>query len=330
LQLCERLRSRVTDRFLPVLLIAAGRNPSVRSAGLECGADACLVRPFEPEEFVAQVRALLRLKRGYDRLAAKAAECVAVHQQLQQAYQQMDRELDLSRRIQQRLLPRRLPETPHARFAVHYRPCGRAGGDLYDVAALGENLVGFYLADVVGHGVPASLLSVYVTEAVRSKQISDGKDCLVPPHELLESLNRDLIELAVADSPFLTMVYAVFDGRDGTLALARAGQPQPLNVPRGGEPRWCSSQGTLLGLFDTQFTTQTLQLRPGDKLLLCSDGLEALTSADPRPATERFLAGAIRSRTLSVQELVDRLAQDLLEQSNPPEDFTLLGFEVHA
>jgi sigma-B regulation protein RsbU (phosphoserine phosphatase) len=216
---------------------------------------------------------------------------------------------------------------PRARFAVHYRPCGRVGGDMYDVAQIGENHVGFYVADVVGHGVPASLLSVFVKETIRSRQLSD-KGGLMRPSELLESLNRDLLELAVSDNPFITMVYALFDGRDGTLAFARAGHPQPLYVPRGGEPRWCPSQGTMLGLFETQFTTQTLQMRLGDKLLLHSDGLESLTAVGPTWATERLLAAAVRYGTLPIQEFIDRLGQEMLEQTNSPEDFTLLGFEV--
>src|SRR6266852_812057 len=100
LELCQRLRARLADRLLPILLLAAGRSPEVRIAGLQSGADACVVQPFLPDEFLAQVNALLRLKRRHDRLAEKATECARVHQQLQQTYRQLDQDLDLSRRIQ--------------------------------------------------------------------------------------------------------------------------------------------------------------------------------------------------------------------------------------
>jgi sigma-B regulation protein RsbU (phosphoserine phosphatase) len=250
-----------------------------------------------------------------------------VRQQLQQAYQQIDRELELSRRIQQSLLPRTLPELPQVQFAVRYRPCGRVGGDFYDVIRLDEDRVGFYVADVVGHGVPAGLLTVFLKNAVRFQEIT-GHDCrLLPPHEVLESLNRDILNLALAEDPFLTMVCALFDRRDGSVAFARAGHPHPIHVPCGGEPKLCPSQGSLLGLFETQFASQRLQLRPGDKLLLHTDGLDAPGVADQLSGSERLLALARRWGALPVEEFINQVAQDLLEQTNQPDDLTLLGLE---
>jgi phosphoserine phosphatase RsbU/P len=328
LQLCQRFRTRLADRLPSILLIAAGRNPAVRMAGLECGADACLVRPFVPEEFLARVNAILRLKRRHDRLAEKAAELGRVHQQLQQAYRQLDQDLDLCRRIQQRLLPRKLPDMPPLRFAVHYRSCGRVGGDSYDVFRLDDDHVGFYVADVVGRGVSAALLTIFLKQALQFKEISGRASRLLPPHEVLEQFNRDLLDLAVADKPFITMVYALFDRRNGSLSFARAGHPQPIQVPRGGEPKLWPIHGTLLGVFETQFATHTLRLRPGDKLLFHTDGLESLSSESTVPGRELLLTLAARHSTLPVEEFVDQLCHDLREQISQPDDFTLLGLEV--
>jgi sigma-B regulation protein RsbU (phosphoserine phosphatase) len=328
LELCQRLRTRLADRLLPILLLAAERNPALRMAGLESGADACFVRPFLPKEFLAQVNALLRLKKRHDRMAEKAAEFARVHQQLQQTYRQLDQDLDLSRRIQQSMLPRTLPEMPPARFAVHYRPCGRVGGDFYDVFRLDEDHVGFYIADVVGHGLPASLLTIFLKKAIRFKEISGRDYRLLSPHEVLQYLNRDMIDQAVADNPFITIVYALFDRRGGCLSFARAGHPHPIHVPRSGEPKLCQVHGTLLGVFETQFATQTLRLRAGDKLLLHTDGLDSLAPNGKPSATERLLALAERYARMPVQEFVNQLSHDLLEQTGQPDDFTLLALEV--
>ncbi len=73
LQLCRRLRGRNADDFLPVLFVTANHAPAARFASLESGADAYLLRPFEPAELLGQVRALLRIKEGHDRLAEKTA-----------------------------------------------------------------------------------------------------------------------------------------------------------------------------------------------------------------------------------------------------------------
>jgi serine phosphatase RsbU (regulator of sigma subunit) len=165
-------------------------------------------------------------------------------------------------------------------------------------------------------------------KAVCFKEIAGRAYRLVAPHEVLDGLNREMMALAIADSPFISMVYALFDGRDRTLVFARAGHPHPIHVPRRGEPKLCPSHGTLLGVFETQFTTQTLRLRPGDKLLLHTDGLDALTSTDKASGSEFLLALAKRYGQLPVQEFVSQVARDLIDQTREPEDFTLLGLEV--
>lgn len=330
LELCQRLRTCLIDRFIPILLLASEGNPDIRLAALECGADVCLVQPLLPQELLAQVNALMRFKKRQDRSAEKTAELGRVHQQLQQCYRQQDQDLDLAHRIQLSLLPRTLPDLPAGRFAVHYRPCGRVGGDFYDVFRLDEDHVGFYLADVVGHGLPAGLWTIFLKQALRFKEISGSDYRLLAPHEVLEHLNRALIDQAVAENPFITMVYALFDRRSRSLSFARAGHPYPIHVSRAGETRFCQVHGTLLGVFETSFVTQTLPLRLGDKLLLHSDGLDSLAS-DGRPSTtERVRALAERHAQLPVREFVDHLAHDLLEQTGLPDDFTLLALEVRA
>ncbi len=84
----------------------------------------------------------------------------------------------------------------------------------------------------------------------------------------------------------------------------------------------------MLGVFETQFATQTLQLRPGDKLLLHTEGLDSLISAGKPSTTERLLALAERHARLPVQKVVGQLSHELLQQTGLPDDFTLLGLEV--
>ncbi len=174
LRLCHRLRSLHEEQFVPILFVAADANLRDRIACLESGADAYLIRPFDPTELLAQVQALLRIKERHDLLAARAAEAGRVSKRLQAAYHQIDQELELARRIQESFLPQSLPDLPRVRFAVKYRPCGQVGGDFYDVFRLDERHVGFYVADAMGHGVPASLLTIFVKKGVRARK-SAGK-----------------------------------------------------------------------------------------------------------------------------------------------------------
>jgi sigma-B regulation protein RsbU (phosphoserine phosphatase) len=328
IQACRRLRTRLGDCFVPILFVTADPSPAVRLAGFEGGADTYLLRPFAPGELLAQVQAFLRIKDLHDRVAEKTVEVNRVNKRLQQAYHQLDQELELARRIQQSFLPQSLPEVPATRFAVHYRPCGRVGGDFYDLFRLDESHVGLYVADAMGHGVPASLLTIFLKNGVRTKEISGTQYRLVPPNEVLQRLNHDLLEQELAESPFITMVYLLLNWRSGTLHFARAGHPYPLYVPREGEPQLWKVEGTLLGVFETQYAVQSRALQPGDKVLLYTDGTDTAEPNGEPVGRDTLLASAAKHRALPIQEFVDQLSQDLLAQTKQPDDLTLLGLEM--
>jgi phosphoserine phosphatase RsbU/P len=328
--LCRRLRKRMGDGFTPILYVTADPAPAARLAGIEGGADAYLLRPFAAGELIAQVRAFLRIKDTHDRLAEKTAEVNRANRRLQQAYQQIDQELDFARRIQLSFLPQTLPEAPRVHFAVHYALQGQVGGDFYDAFRLDEHHVGFYVADAMGHGIPASLLTIFVKKGVRPKEVFGQDYRLVPPSEILERLNRDLVQQALSENPFITMAYCLLNHKEGTLSFARAGHPYPLHLPRYGEPAFLQVEGSLLGVFDTEFPTATHRLRPGDKLLLYSDGIDAATFQNRAPGAESLLACAERLRELPIQEFVERVAHNLFSQAGRVDDLTLLGLEMTA
>jgi sigma-B regulation protein RsbU (phosphoserine phosphatase) len=328
LALCRRLRARLADGFVPLLFVPGDATPAARLASLQAGADTYLLRPFAPAELLAQVQALVRLKERHDRLTEKSAEVQRVNQRLQRTYQQLDQELELARRIQRSLLPQTLPELPRLRFAVHYRPCGRVGGDFYDVFRLDEEHVGLYVADAMGHGVPASLLTIFVKKGVRAKEIFGREYRLVPPGEVLRQLNRDLLDQALSGNPFITMVYALVNYHDGTVRFARSGHPYPLYLPYDGAPEQWQVEGSLLGVFDTEFPMLTRRLRPGDKVLLYTDGIDGASSEEHPAGLKSLLAFAARHRELPIQSLVDRLAEELFRGSGLGDDLTLLGVEM--
>jgi serine phosphatase RsbU (regulator of sigma subunit) len=327
LELCRRLRPRLEEAFVPILFITDDHNPTSRLASFEAGADTYLLRPFIAGELIAQVEALLRIKEIHDRLAERTAEINRVNRRLQQAYQQLDQELQLAQRIQASFLPQSLPQVPHVRFAAHYLLCGRVGGDFYDIFRLDEQHVGFYVADAMGHGVPASLLTIFVKKGVKAKEVFGSQYRLVRPDEVLFRLNRDLIEQQLSEHPFITMVYALFNHQDGTMEFARAGHPYPLYVPREGEPELWKVEGLLLGVVDARFPSRTQTLKPGDKVLFYTDGVDH-AEFDGQPAgVDSLLACARRHRALPVQEFIARLASDLFGTASQPDDLTLLGLE---
>jgi sigma-B regulation protein RsbU (phosphoserine phosphatase) len=328
LELCRRVRARLDEGFVPILYVTEDHNPVTRLAGFEAGADTCLLRPLAPGELLAQVQAFLRIKELHDRLAQKTAEFHRLNKRLQQAYQQIDQELELAQRIQSSFLPQTLPSVPRTRFAVHYLLCGRVGGDFYDVFRLDETHVGLYVADAMGHGVPASLLTIFVKKGVKAKEVFGQEYRLVPPGEVLGRLNRELIDQKLSENPFITMVYALFNFKEQTICFARAGHPYPLYVPATGEPEFWRQEGLLLGIVDATFEDRVYKVNPGDKVLLYTDGIDNASFEGQPPGADSLLACAARHRGLPVQEFVERVARDLFGTEAQPDDLTLLGLEL--
>jgi sigma-B regulation protein RsbU (phosphoserine phosphatase) len=327
LALCRRLSLRALDDRPPLLYLAPDDTPASRLAGFEHGADAVIAGSASPEELLAQLRVLERWHRARGQWLARAAEARQINQQLQQAYQQIESDLRLARRLQASFLPSSLPAVGPVRFGVSYRPCGQVGGDFYDVFRLDEHHVGFYVADAMGHGVPASLLTIFLKKAVQPKEVIGTSYRLVPPEEVLARLNRDLIAQKLAEMPFITMVYGLLDCREGWVRLARAAHPYPVYLPREGPPEEWQSPGTLLGIFEAEYPAQQRRLNPGDKLLLFTDGA-ADAATEPEESSHRLHEVALAHREQPIQVLVERVSQELLAEGPQPDDFTLLGVEV--
>jgi sigma-B regulation protein RsbU (phosphoserine phosphatase) len=308
-------------------LITSDGGPATRLTGLEAGADAMLARPFEPAVLRAAVQALVRVKERHDRLANQAAEAAGVTRRLQAAQQQMDQELQLARRLQESFLPQSLPSLPGVRFAVKYRPASQVGGDFYDIFRLDERHVAFYVADAMGHGVPASMLTIFVKKGVRAKEITGQSYRLVPPTEVLYKINRELIDQQIPDLPFITMVYMLYNSADGTVQFSRAGHPYPLYVPKEGKTVLWQLEGSLLGVFETKYRAATQQLRPGDKLLLYTDGMDGAAFDRHPVGLASLLAAAEQFRDLPITELVERMSSDLFTQTRLNDDLTVFGLE---
>jgi len=180
--------------------------------------------------------------------------------------------------LQRSMLPDRLPDLPAFRLAARYDPgmdSSAAGGDFYDAFRLSGDLLAVVLGDVAGHDVRAAALMGQVRAALRGLALSAPE-----PTEVLCGLDRLVSSLAAEsrdEELFVTVIYGVLDPTDGRLALASAGHPAPLLRRRAtvGPPRAHYVDvppGPPLGLSGPRRTT-TIELCPGDTLLLFSNGV---------------------------------------------------------
>ncbi len=188
---------------------------------------------------------------------------------------EFDEEMRLAARLQRDFLPRRLPEVGCARFSVLYRPLGWVSGDIYDVVRLDETHVGFYVADAVGHGMPAALLTMFIKRSLQTKRIVGNTYEIVPPDASMQQLNTSICEQNLSSCQFCTAAYCVLDTATLRLTYARAGHPEPILTHADGSTVSLAAPGSLLGVFpEEQYSSATVDLVRGDRVVLYTDGLE--------------------------------------------------------
>ncbi len=244
----------------------------------------------------------------------------------------LDEEMRLAARLQQDFLPKTLPQVGRVRAHTLFRPAGYVSGDLYDVMRLDENHIGFYMADAVGHGMPAALLTMFIKNALVTKQIIPGGYRLLDPGETMAKLNAALIEQNLSYATFATAIYGLINCQTLQVSFARGGHPNPIVLRADGSTQGLEADGSLLGIFaEETFASSVVQLGAGDRLLLFSDGIEVAFSDDQTVDTQRWRQELEQRRHLPSDELLISLSEHMDRETgslSPKDDLTIIIVEV--
>lgn len=216
----------------------------------------------------------------------------------------LEHDLMLSGRIQSALLPPRRARFNGWEIAYEYHPAGVVSGDYCDtIPADGELFC--IVGDVSGKGVPASILTAHLHATFRSL-ITMG----MPLERMMAQANRLFCDSTMPNS-FATLVCARAS-RAGGVAIANAGHCRPL-VKSGTSVRTIEAGGLPLGLFcESQYGSETVQLAPGDELILYTDGLSEARNAAGAEYESARIAGVLENRQ-TVQECAEALVRDVAE-----------------
>lgn len=257
---------------------------------------------FQPEELPERV--------WMANLFGRATSNLVLAEQRDTAYRMVDDELRVVADIQRSLLPTTLPTIPGLELAAHYQTSQRAGGDYYDFFALPDGRWGLLIADVSGHGTPAAVVMA-VTHCIAHTL----PGAPTPPGVLLEHLNHHLTRRYTRDSGrFVTAFYAEFDPASRRLKFASAGH-NPPRLRRCGQPEVISldQANTLpLGIApDWTFPVEAVDLQPGDRVVLYTDGIiEAANAVGELFGTER-LDAILRDCRASAGQTRDRILREI-------------------
>lgn len=240
-----------------------------------------------PELAYAMTRQILQKSRDNDQRAIeslnkKNAALETALAELKQAQQRLlekerlQRELELAAHVQRSLLPSALPTFPQYAFAAYLKPARLVGGDFYDAVALDESHVGLVLADVADKGFHAALYMA----VTRTLFLQEGKHSLSPAAVTL-AVHRGLLDVSASDDMFVTAFYGVLHRPSGWLTYVRAAQERPLLYRPGVGVQELPADGRFLGMFDAlDLIEDQVQLQPGDRLIVFSDGVPDTINPD--------------------------------------------------
>jgi len=238
----------------------------------------------------------------------------------------IENELEVARQLQFSILPASVPEVGNVRIAVAYRPMTIVAGDFYEFIPVDRKRVGFLVADVTGHGVPAALIASMIKVATQSIV-----SCAHDPREVLSGLNRMLFR-QLRDQ-LITAAYLWLDTDNSEALYSAAGHP-PLLLWRQGKLERIESNGLLFGVIaDPDYPVCHLSIQSGDRFLLYTDGLIEPENARGDAFGERQLEEVLRrNQSRPPSELSDELLSEIsLWQSTALEqqdDITLIVIDV--
>ncbi len=233
-----------------------------------------------------------------------------------------EEELRIAAEIQQALLPPRSLAGATFTTAGASIPCRTIGGDFFDTFELSDGRLGFALGDVAGKGPPAAILAAMV-QGILATHVGAGAG----PAETLDRVNKALLRRAI-ESRFATLVYGLLSP-DGSLTTSNAGH-NPTFLFRGdGRLERLDKGGLMVGAFDfAAYEEDRAALRPGDTLVLYSDGATDATSPSGEQfGEERFLAALATAHRETPDDLVARLVREIgafADGEPPADDVTLL------
>jgi sigma-B regulation protein RsbU (phosphoserine phosphatase) len=257
---------------IPIIFLTSLDEARDKIVGLEMGAVDYITKPYDIGEVTARIRNQLKIYH-------LTQELRRANEELREKQRQINEDLKAAAAIQKSLLPSAQLHLDNVEVEWRFYPCELIGGDIFNLFKIRDEYLGFYIIDVSGHGVPAALVTVSITQSLHyyKENISlMGCNCadnaILSPSKLLLSLDREY-PMERFDKYF-TMAYLVLNRCTGELVYANAAHPPPIRLESSGGLQLLEEGGSIIGLGGSiPFFEGRVTLQPGDKVVLYTDGL---------------------------------------------------------
>jgi serine phosphatase RsbU (regulator of sigma subunit) len=308
----------------PIIIVSgAGQIHDVVEA-LRLGALDYLVKPVTDMAVLenAVVNALKRFQLEEENKSYRQ-ELEVANKELEKNLELLQQDQDAGRRAQLQLLPE--PEESLNGFIFEHTiiPSLNLSGDFIDYFKISERYIGFYIADVSGHGAAAAFVTMtlksLVNQPLRKFRIGDS-DSIIDPANFLHYLNNEFISANL--DKHITLFYGVIDCEKQLLNYSVAGQyPAPI-ISNHNKYSLLNEEGFPLGLFKwANYENYQIEIAEDFKLLMVSDGWLELLSTEQAPAQETSLLNYIESNQFSIGSMMQPVNE--YSKGSMPDDITV-------
>jgi sigma-B regulation protein RsbU (phosphoserine phosphatase) len=333
-QVYAELQQDPRTMHVPVIFLSSLSDSADKIKGLELGAVDYVTKPFDTGEVLARVRTQLKIRR-------LTRDLMTANQDLRHKQERLDEDLQAAARIQRSLIPAGPPHIAGVRVAWRFTPCDRIGGDIFNLYPLDERHLALYVVDVSGHGVPAAMVTVSLSQSMSPQAGHLVKRGTPPGTSAAVRSPAEVLSMLDGEYPierfdrYFTICYAVLDCFDGRLQYSVAGHPAPVLLRADGSLEVLRAGGTIIGIgAPIPFEEEELTLGAGDRLFLHTDGVVECTSASGELyGDERLHRALLASRGEPLEAACDRVVSSLKRfgEGRPfQDDVTLLAIEFEG
>ncbi len=299
LELIRRIRE--INPLLPVVVMTAWSTVDLAVKAMRGGVGDFVQKPWENDRLLEVLKT--QMTNGHKLAEAfrsrEATEKARIHEATE------------ARKIQEHLLPQTIPQFSGFEITGIWQPASAVSGDYYDVINFDEQTAGLCIADVTGKGMPAALLVANLQAVLKA-----FASVTAAPDQVCTQINR-VIFTNITSGKFITFFYGLLDVKTGIFRYANAGHNPPIVVRADGSIHRLFDGGVMLGIFEqSTFASAEIQLFPGDRMVLFTDGVTEIENpAEEDFGDERLVQFIKANAYLSAADLQDKIMQTINEFS---------------
>jgi phosphoserine phosphatase RsbU/P len=272
----KEIRLKREFDYVPIIFLTAVDDKVKLIEALNAGATDYMTKPFDQAELLARVSTHARNYYLQKQLLEINKHLAKINKEISTKNIQIETDLRSAYKIQESLLPKEELTTDKMTINYFYRPCQSVGGDFLNYFQLDHNHIGFYIADVSGHGVTSAMITVFVREQIRNI-VKKYEYYHYTPAQILKQLSKIYNEeiYFLENGVYFTIFFGIYNIQTQNLDYASAGHHAlPVIISKDNAIVELKEIDLAIGFVDNfQYRDHNIKLKSQDRILLHTDGI---------------------------------------------------------